>query len=292
MATYNGEKYLEEQLESIFRQKFVEVVVLVRDDGSKDKTNIILDSYKLKGKLQWYTGQHMNVAKGYFDLMKASTKYDVDYIAFADQDDIWDEDKLIVAIQALESFSTDCLQLYYCGQRLVDHNLNFLSNHKLNSKRTLKTRFVLSDFAGCTGVFNKKLRDCVVQYEPSYMLMHDTWILKVCLALGGKVIVDSEPHMNYRQHGSNTIGLRRSIPAYIKQVNQYLNKYHVELQMVELLKGYGSSIVPEYKELAECICQYRINLSYKCKLLDKKYINFYNRGLNITFNLKVILNKL
>ena len=151
---------------------------------------------------------------------------------------------------------------------------------------------MLSDFAGCTGVFNKKLRDCVVQYEPSYMLMHDTWILKVCLALGGKVIVDSEPHMNYRQHGSNTIGLRRSIPAYIKQVNQYLNKYHVELQMVELLKGYGSSIVPEYKELVECICQYRINLSYKCKLLDKKYINFYNRGLNITFNLKVILNKL
>ena len=71
--------------------------------------------------------------------------------------------------------------------------LNFLSNHELNDKRTLITRFILSDFAGCTGVFNRELLNAVIQYEPQYMLMHDTWILKVCLCLNGKVFVDTKP---------------------------------------------------------------------------------------------------
>lgn len=292
MATYNGEKYLKEQLESIFDQKNVEVSVLVRDDGSQDRTIDILEMYKREKRIDWYTGPHLNVAKGYFDLMKKAAAYDVDYIAFSDQDDIWDLDKLHVALQALDKVNFETPALYYCGQRLVDQDMKFISNHRLNEYRNLTTRFVLSDFAGCTGVFNKKLLEEVVCFEPTYMLMHDTWILKVCLALGGKVIVDSEPHMNYRQHGGNVVGLGRSIPAYLKQVKQYLNEYLVEEQMIELIKGYGDRLVPEYREIAVCIYNYRKNLKCKKILLDKRKINFYNTGLNITYAIKVLLNKL
>lgn len=292
MATYNGEKYLKEQLESIFDQKNVEVSVLVRDDGSQDRTIDILEMYKSEKRIDWYTGPHLNVAKGYFDLMKKAAAYDVDYIAFSDQDDIWDLDKLHVALQALDKVNFETPALYYCGQRLVDQDMKFISNHRLNEYRNLTTRFVLSDFAGCTGVFNKKLLEEVVSFEPTYMLMHDTWILKVCLALGGKVIVDSEPHMNYRQHGGNAVGLGRSIPAYLKQVKQYLNEYLVEEQMIELIKGYGDRLVPEYREIVECIYNYRKNLKCKKILLDKRKINFYNTGLNITYAIKVLLNKL
>lgn len=183
------------------------VEILVRDDGSKDGTRNLLDEYKKLGKLQWYTGEHLNVARGYFDLMKMALKFDADYIAFADQDDVWDSDKLYIATQFLDSVDRKVPALYYCGQRLVDGELNFIANHELNSRRTLITRFVLSDFAGCTGVFNRALLEAVIEYEPQYMLMHDTWILKVCLCLGGKVFVDTKPHINYRQHGDNTVGL-------------------------------------------------------------------------------------
>lgn len=292
MATYNGEKYLSEQLESIFSQKDITAEILVRDDGSRDSTQRLLDEYQNAGKLQWYTGEHLNVAKGYFDLMKKAAKREFDYVAFADQDDVWDSDKLYVATQKLDSVNYDVPALYYCGQRLVDGNLSYICDHELNDKRTLTTRFILSDFAGCTGVFNRALLNAVVEYEPRYMLMHDTWILKVCLCLGGKVFVDSKPHMSYRQHGGNTVGLGRSLPAYLKQVNQYLNEYHVEAQMRELLNGYSDRMVTEYKDLAELVCMYRKSFRSKKKLLNKKYIDFYNRGLNLTYDLKVVLNKL
>ena len=122
--------------------------------------------------------------------------------------------------------------------------------------------------------------------------MHDTWILKVCLCLGGKVVVDPETHMKYRQHGGNTVGLGRSLPAYLKQVQQYLNVYQIERQMRELVRGYREQMVPEYKMQAEMICEYRHNRKYRKKLLDRNYINFCNRGLNLTYWLKVRLNKL
>ncbi len=292
MATYNGQKYLREQIQSILGQEKVRVSLLVRDDNSNDRTCNILENYQNQGKLEWYTGIHLNVTKGYFDLMKKAVSYNVDYIAFSDQDDVWDKDKLYVAVQALEKFNENIPSLYYCGQRLVDSNLKPIANHELNRQRSLKTRFILSDFAGCTGVFNKRLLNEVIGYEPNYMLMHDTWILKICLALGGSVVVDSGCHMNYRQHDSNAVGLGRNLPAYLKQVRQYLNEYKVELQMRELLKGYGNRMVPEYKELAEACCNYRTDKEARKMLLNKRNVNFCTKGLNVTYRLKIGLNKL
>lgn len=292
VSTYNGKKYLHEQLESIFKQKNVECLILVRDDGSLDGTQELLEKYKEKGKLEWYTGQHLNVSKSYFDLLIKSVEYDVDYIAFCDQDDVWDSDKLYIATEKLSEIDPSIPALYYCGQHLVDSKLNFIAEHILNNKRNCATRFVLSDFAGCTGVFNINLLHEVVKYEPSYMLMHDSWILKVCLCLGGKLIIDPKPHICYRQHGGNTVGLGRNFTAYLKQVKQYIFEYHVERQMLELIRGYGNQMIPEYYKLSTYICEYRHNKKFKKILLNFSYINFYRQGLNITYWLKVTLNKL
>lgn len=292
MASYNGEKYIEEQLQSLLGQKDVSVSILVRDDGSKDTTRDILDRYQKDGLLKWYTGEHLNVQKGFFDLMKKAVDYDCDYIAFCDQDDVWDEDKLSVAVEALSEFDSEAPALYYCGQRLVDKDCNFLSDHILNRNRTLKTRFVLSDFAGCTGVFNKALLKEALSFDPEYMLMHDTWILKICLCLGGNVVVDPEPHMSYRQHGKNTVGLGRGIRDYYKQVKQYINEYKVREQMIELLAGFGDRMVPEYKEIAQAACDYKTNAKSRKMLLDKKNVDFCSFGLNLTYKIKVLIKKL
>lgn len=292
LATYNGEKYLQEQLDSVLDQDNVQVSILVRDDGSTDSTKTLLQKYANDGKLQWYTGTHLNVSQGYYDLMKKAEMYDVDYIAFCDQDDVWDKDKLEIAIKQLGKVDDLTPALYYSGQRLVDEKLQFIENHKLNTKRTLKTRFVLSDFAGCTGVFNKALLAEVIKFKPEYMLMHDTWILRVCLCLGGTVFIDSEPHIAYRQHSGNTLGLGHSFRATIKQVKQYINEYHIEKLTRELINGYGDRMTPEYRELSKWICEYRNNKQVKRKLLDKKNVDFCSRGLNFTYKLKVLMNKL
>ncbi|MFR0589286.1 glycosyltransferase [Bifidobacterium apri] len=288
MATYNGEKYLREQLDSVVNQDGVDVSILVRDDGSSDNTCSILEEYSKAHRLTWYADQHLNVAKGYFALMQKASETDFEYFAFCDQDDVWDKDKLSIALHNISEIKGPAL--YYCGQRLVDGDLNIIAEHELNRERSLHTRFVLSDFAGCTGVFNRSLLEEVVSYTPDYMLMHDTWILKVCLGVGGTVIVDPKAHMSYRQHEGNTVGLGRSIPSYIKQVRQYLKEYKVEPQMIELLRGYGDRMVPEYKYIARMCCIYKYDKKAKQYLLDKENINFCTSGLNLTFYIKVKFN--
>jgi len=291
LATYNGEKYLEQQLDSILIQEDVEAMILVRDDGSSDHTQKILDYYRNKTqRICWYQGSHVSIQKGYYELMKKAFNSKYNYYAFSDQDDVWDKDKLKIGIEAIKK--TNIPALYYCGQRIVDEKLQFIKNHELNNKRTLQTRFILSDFAGCTGVFNRHLLKEVIKYEPDYMLMHDTWILKVCLCLGGTVVVDTSSHMSYRQHVNNTIGLGKGFFSDLKQVKQYLNYYNVEKQMIELKKGYHNFMIYPYNEICDWICNYKKNKKYVIKLIDKDNVDFHNIGLNIVYLIKVLTKRL
>jgi len=290
LATYNGEKYLQEQLNSIYNQENVDITILARDDGSTDSTLYILEDNSRYHSIIWYQGKHKNVQKSFYELMKKGRDYNYQYYAFADQDDVWDANKLETAINQIKEYEVPTL--YYAGQRLVDAKLNYIEDHRLNTRRTERTRFVLSDFAGCTGVFNRSLLDAVCRFEPKYMLMHDTWILRVCLAIGGSIIVDPEPRMCYRQHSGNTLGLGHSLGATLKQVKLYLNEYHIEKLTRELVKGYGNEMVPEYKELCELILNYKSDKKSKNRLLDKSQINFYNPGLNAIYWFKVKMNML
>lgn len=296
LATYNGEKYLQQQLDSLYRQSGAEVEILVRDDGSSDGTKEILRSNQSSEAgscvLTWYEGEHSGAARGYLELMNRASEKPADYYAFCDQDDVWDEDKLETAINILDSDAPNIPALYYCGQRLVDDKLNLIADHTLNRERDLKARFILSDFAGCTGVFNRALLEEAIKYDPGYLLMHDTWILKICLGLGGTVHIDPDCHISYRQHRDSTLGLGRSLPAYLRQVRQYLNVYMVEPQMRELLKGYGDRLVSPYRELAETVCSYRTDREARSYLKDKRNIDYRNRGLNLTYRLKILLNRL
>ena len=291
MASYNGEKYISEQIDSLLNQKGVDINILIRDDGSKDNTPKILDSYQKEySNIKWYTGEHLNVQKGFLDLLKNSS--DTEYYAFCDQDDVWDDDKLLVAISKLETMDKNKPAMYYCGQRLVDSNLKFISNHYIDDTRNDYTNFLISNVAGCTAVFNKKLRDEVNFADPNFILMHDSWIFKICLALGGSYYADREPHISYRQHGNNTVGLNKGLKSKIHQMKRYINVFEIQRQVKELYDLYGNKMVDEYKKLSEDIINYNKKFKNKHKLLKKYKINFNNRALNTTVKIKVLLNKL
>ena len=292
LATYNGEKYLREQLDSLFAQQGVEVSVWVRDDGSKDNTLEILKEYEAKSDLRWYQGPHLNVQKGFFELVQKAAETDYKYFAFCDQDDVWDQDKLSIAVSKMNENTDRIPKLYYCGQRLVDGDLNFIEEHRMNPIRTDCARFMLNDAAGCTQVFNRELIDAVVSYVPDYMLMHDVWILKICLALGGKIFVDNDCHMSYRQHGNNVMGLKRDFRSKFKQVKIYINEYKVEPQMAELKKGFDKQMTDEYRQIVDDVLAYKKSFSSRSRLTKKKKFNFGDRGLQLTYNLKIFLNKL
>ena len=291
MASYNGEKYIDQQVESLFAQRGVWVELLVRDDGSADSTKDRLKAWSQRSNTRWYTGQHLNVQYGFYDLMTQALKSDADYYAFCDQDDVWDEDKLLVAVEKLEQAAPEKPALYYCGQRLVDAQLNFLSDHRLNPGRSTHARFVLNDMAGCTGVFNRALLEAVTDYRPAYIRMHDVWMTKVCLALGGVLLPDPEPHMSYRQHGNNVVGLRGGLRSKLARAKMILFESSISRQAQELQTGYPDRLTPEYRALTDELIRSTKSLKSRWRLLRNYDIRFNDRGLSMTFALKVLLGK-
>ena len=129
MSTYNGEKYLEEQLESLVRQEGVEIRILVRDDGSKDATADIVKRWQAKYPkiIEFVQGENVGFAMSFTHLLQmAVERYPaVEYFAFCDQDDVWLPNKLRIAIDKLTSHEKE-LALYISTTKLVDQNLNFI----------------------------------------------------------------------------------------------------------------------------------------------------------------------
>lgn len=289
LATYNGEKYLEMQLNSIFSQKNVDVEVLVRDDGSTDNTISILKKWESTHNLKWYTGERLNAQFSFYDLMTKAVNRNFDYYALSDQDDYWLENKLSCAIDKLEELEENKSLLYYSGQIIVDENLKYLHIHNLNKKRNMVSKFIFSDIAGCTAVFNKRLLNTIVKFKPNYMLMHDSWILKVCLATGGLVYDDENAYIKYRQHGNNAVGLKNDFMSKIKRGGTYIFDYNLHKQIKELNEGYRENFKTEYKELVDDILNYKHR---KRTMLKKKYVDFHDIGLNVIYRIKLIFNKM
>lgn len=207
MSTYNGEKYINEQIDSILSQKGVNLNLIIRDDGSSDDTIKIINGYMEKNKniLLLKSDKNIGSCRSFFKLM--SIPHNTSYIALADQDDIWDEDKLVCAIKIINCYSSDIPILYHSNLRIVDSNNRFQRNsHSFPQIPKHRYSFLVEALpTGCTIVYNRALEKIVNKIKPESFSMHDTWLY--CIAsLFGRVIYDFEPHINYRQHSNNTIG--------------------------------------------------------------------------------------
>ena len=210
LSTYNGEKFIKEQLRSLLEQEGVRVNILVRDDGSSDHTQQILQEYQDKGLLEWYGGPNITTAYSFLNLMHRASESE--YYAFCDQDDFWLKDKLQIAVEQLEQYPHDRPALYYGRARLVDQDLQPIKDSGTSSDKMLdfKSAVINSNATGCTMVFNKALLRIVKEKNPSYIAMHDGWIHKICIIMKGNIFYDEDVHILYRQHGGNVIGSSNS----------------------------------------------------------------------------------
>ena len=210
MSTYNGEKYIQEQIDSILNQKGVEVDLLIRDDGSSDETISIIQKYiNNDSRVTLYTGANLKSAKSFFDLVTKAS--DADYYAFSDQDDVWAVDKLEAAVKTLSTKDNTKPLLYYCNMKVVDENLNYLYVLHAHTKRTDHRYSVLTEYyaAGCTMVFNEAAKELCSNNIPQGNIMHDTWMEVLCQFFG-TVYYDPNAYILYRQHSNNVIGVSTS----------------------------------------------------------------------------------
>jgi glycosyltransferase involved in cell wall biosynthesis len=214
LCTYNGEKYLNEQLESFVAQAGVEWQLFVSDDGSKDTTWEILKQFQRRfpQRVMLFQGPRQGFVANYFSLL-ARPEITADYYALADQDDVWLPEKLSKAVAHLSGE----LVLYCSRTQAVDDALKPLTLSPLFKRRISFQNALVQSLAGAnTMVFNQAALDLCRKAGLSHKVVsHDWWLYMLITGAGGRMIYDAESTLLYRQHAGNVIGANQSFRAKI-----------------------------------------------------------------------------
>ena len=267
LSSYNGEKYIKEQIDSIINQTYKNIEIFVRDDGSKDRTVEILKEYETDKKIKLITGKNLGFVNSFFELLKHPK--DAEYFAFADQDDIWMENKIEKAVEMLGKEENNNIPImYYSNYDFYDENMNFKSNAKDRSKTSFLGCLVECVNSGMATVINKKARDIIINKLPQNCCSHDWWIYMIYQGLG-KVIYDEKVMVKHRTHGNNTSECGKSF---------------IGLQIFRIKSLFKSNF---FKKIRYQIQDYKEYFYEVLSDENKKIINlFYPSGLKIGKQIK------
>lgn len=300
LSSYNGEKYIAEQIDSILSQTVNDIDILIRDDGSKDGTIEILENYSLKYKnIKLVLGENLGVIRSFFTLVKIA-KLNYDYYMFADQDDYWVSNKVEKMIAEFKKFSKN-EKLGYCSNLiLVDKYLNFMKIQYNNELRpSLQNSFLENIVTGCTYAANKnmfiELKKDIQDIDPwvENLMMHDAhFYFLTCLY--GRLIYDKNSYIYYRQHGNNVIGMEKNfIKRNSKRIKNFFRKNRKNIKINYLsfiLKRYGEKLpVVEKNMLLELLNNYSnfiLRLKTMCKVSFVRQNKYEALCLKIIYVLK------
>lgn len=305
MSSYNGEQFIEEQIESILNQEGVNVNLLIRDDGSSDSTKIILNNYNKLNNVTVLFAENIGVVGSFLYLIDNAP--DSEYYALADQDDIWYPDKLKKAVEMLSNCGNEKPLLYGANQNCVDKYKNFMSLHfEKDISYTLNIEHVVFKnlLAGCTMVFNKNLLDILKLDKKSRKIafdrMHDVWILLIAL-IYGNVVYDHRPCMDYRRHGNNVsdgsiIEKKSKIIEYSKKIKNFLfrekDKQNICSKTAKIIiNTYGNYLTKEQRKNMKLLAFYKDNLGFKIKLIRNKELLKCTLDDKFVTCSKIILNR-
>ena len=214
MATYNGEKYICQQIDSILSQTCKDWELYIHDDGSTDNTIAVVESYveKYPNKIHLIDGKSTGGAKYNFFYMFGQVE--APYYMTCDQDDVWLDKKIELTYDKMLTIENkaDVPCLVYTELRVVDSELNTIADTMSGyqsldcHKRTINQFILQNSVTGCTMMVNRALRDKMLRItDIDNTIMHDWWAALVAAQFGKTAFID-EPTILYRQHGDNSLG--------------------------------------------------------------------------------------
>lgn len=258
MTTFNGEKYIEKQIESIIHQSLPVDEIIVCDDGSTDHTVELLKKYDVT-----LVQNFQNL--GYkLNFKQAMEKCNGDYIFLCDQDDIWEKDKVKDMMHIMESHKNIHVLAssftYIDGQdQMILTTLNKgYSNNNLYNKEVEKNDLVsvLTDefiygnyFQGCALVMDKQTRDFVVHHFDD-RLPHD-WIISLYASIDGGMYFYNKSEFKYRIHSDNSIGvstLNQSATQHVNRAYQFDERYQKARDALYVLDVLKSNCIDYYMQ--------------------------------------------
>ncbi len=264
LCTFNGARFLAEQLNSLETQTHQNWVVIASDDGSNDQTLEILQEYQARwpfGKLTIRSGPQKGFCQNFLSLA-CDTYIKAEYYAFCDQDDVWLPEKLSAALNNIIFNQNSELPYLYCGRtKYVNQNLKPCGVSPLFVfPPSFRNALVQSIAGGNTMVFNLAAKILIEKVGIVDVPSHDWWLYQLISGVEGDVFYDRTPYLLYRQHEFALVGGNSSLPSKmervwmllhgrfrkwnaqninaLKQANHLLVKNHQEiLGMFKLLRG-------------------------------------------------------
>ena len=244
MATYDGSRFVEEQIRSIQSQSFSEWLLYVRDDGSRDDTVqkvFQIEREDNRVKLIRDDLGNQGAIGNFSTLMKVALEEGADYLFFADQDDVWHQDKLAIMLGAMHKLELangkPTPLLVHCDLAVVDEELHPIADSFVRYSRLSPTTLELgvllceNQVTGCACAINRSLLE-LASPIPRDVLMHDWWLALLASSIG-KIGFISKPLVMYRQHFSNVLGAM-SFGQRIKKFLFSLQQWELQMRIIRL----------------------------------------------------------
>lgn len=279
LSTYNGEKYIREQLDSLFAQENIKLHLVVRDDGSLDGTIAIIDEYiqQFPNKITLIKGDNIGWRKSFFYLIQYAAKNfnNIEYYAFCDQDDIWLPEKLNVACKRLNQMDTSKPRLYCSNLFYYKNGIKYGKIKQSGLKATFKNCLILNYATGCTVVFDRNLLNLISNHLPSISIAHDQWTYMVAV-LCGNVLIDDDAYILYRQHDGNQIGATKGYLNICKkrlgEIRKLSDNNGQVLIAKELYSLYSSKMSSDAQCAVKKLMDYKTSFkSWFLLLIDNEY---------------------
>ena len=290
MSTYNGGKFIMEQIESILNQKKVDVNLLIRDDGSTDDTIEIIESYCRKNpNVSYYCGNNIKPAKSFMDLINNSDD-NYDYYALSDQDDFWMNDKLYNALEMINQKDNNLPSFYFSNLIIVDESLNLLSKSNINFDISFESSLIKNPATGCTIVFDKKFKKEIKKVQPENIIMHDWWLYCYANSIDCSICYDKNSYIKYRQHSNNVLGYEKGIKKWKLRLNRFFHLNNLRLKQCQEIKKIPN-LSKDKKDILDLICNYQKKIKYKIKIIFSKKYKTNSFISDLLFKINILFNK-
>lgn len=266
MATYNGEKYLATQIQSLIDQTYDDFRLIISDDNSTDNTRKILLKYsQLDDRIELiFNEENVGVIKNFEKLLSLSK---ADYFMLCDQDDVWHENKVKKSIEYIKQKNA---LLVYTDLRVVNEELreinpSFWSLSRISPVDGGNWKLLLNQniVTGCTITGRAEIKDYALPF-PEFITMHDAW-LAIIASVHGQIDYISETLIDYRQHQSNVVGAQIGIMKFLKEANNGYNvfsqqRYNYITDRLNIFQSYLSIFIKskfnkEYREIIESLIE-------------------------------------